>query len=358
MRWPWSKPETRQSAPYSDAVVAAIVEAAGGGSTSGDPSAIAALETSAGLWARSFAAAKVSPDDSSLSAAISPGCLAMIGRELCRRGEAVFVLSVEDGRVRLIPAGSWDIQGDHDERRWWYRCDLFGPSGNVTRLLPGAGVVHVRYAADPARPWVGVAPLQWARDTAILAANLERRTGEESGAPVGSLLPIPQDGGDGGTDDPLASLKADIRTAKGRHLLVETTSSGWGEGKSAAPQSDWKPQRFGPAPPAPLVELRSDAAMAVLSACGVPVSLAADADGTAARESWRRFVLGTVEPVLNGVVRQELADKLGVPGLSFDLTGLWAHDGAGRAQMFSKLVAGGVPVNDALRTSGLLADEG
>ena len=356
MRWPWSKPETRQSAPYSDAVIAGIIAAAGG-STPGDPSAIAALETAAGLWSRAFMAAKVSPEDSSLSAAISPGCLAMVGRELCRRGECVFVLSVEDGRVRFIPAASWDVRGSFDERGWWYRCDLFGPSGNITRFVPSAAVLHFRYAVDPARPWFGLGPLQWARDSATLAANLERRTGEEAGAPVGSLLPIPQDGGDGGTDDPLAALKADIRTARGRHLLVETTSSGWAEGKSAAPMVDWQVRRFGAAPPAPLVALRSDAAMSVLSACGVPVSLAADADGTAARESWRRYVLGTAEPILNGVVRSELSEKLGVPDLRFDLTGLWAHDGAGRAAMFDKLVRGGVGIDDALRRSGLMAGE-
>ena len=353
MRWPWSKPEpeTRQ---YSDAVVAAIVAQAGG-STPGDPGAIGALETAAGLWARSFAGAKVSPANP-ITAAVSPGCLAMIGRELCRRGEAVFVLSVEDGRVRLLPVGSWDVRGGPDPETWFYRCDLFGPSGNVSRLIPSAGVVHVRYACDPAQPWRGLGPLQWARLTGSLAANLERRLGEEAGAAVGSLLPVPGDGGDDSGDDPLASLKADIRSAKGRALLVETTRAGWGEGRTAAPQHDWKMQRFGASPPAPLVELCGESAQAVLSACGVPVSLATDADGTAARESWRRFVMGSIEPVLNGVVRSELAEKLGVPDLSFDLTGLWAHDGAGRAAMFSKLVAGGVPVDEALRKSGLMAD--
>ena len=355
MRWPWSKPETRQSAPYSDAVVAAIVDAAGG-STSGDPSAIAALETAAGLWARAFMAAAVSPEDSALSAAISPGCLAMVGRELCRRGEAVFVLSVEDGRVRLLPVGSWDVRGGPDPEQWWYRCDLFGPSGNVTRFVPSAAVLHFRYAVDPARPWFGLGPLQWARDTATLAANAEKRLGEEAGAPVGALLPIPADGGDGGDDDPLAQMKSDIRKAKGRALLVETTAAGWSEGKSAAPTSDWQSKRFGGNPPAAAVELRSQAAMAVLSACGVPVGLAVDEDGTGQREGWRRFVMGTAGPILNGVVRQELVSKLGVSDLSFDLTGLWAHDGAGRATMFSKLVAGGVSPQDALQQSGLLSE--
>ena len=258
--------------------------------------------------------------------------------------------------MRLSPAGAWDVRGPFDERAWWYRCDLFGPSGNVSRLIPSAGVVHCRYACDPAQPWRGLGPLQYARHTGTLAANLEARLGEEAGAAVGSLLPVPADGGDGGDDDPLASLKADIRSAKGRALLVETTAAGWGEGRTAAPQHDWRGQRFGANPPGPLVELCGESAHAVLSACGVPVSLAANADGTAARESWRRFVLGTVEPILNGVVRAELVDKLGVPGLRFDLTGLWAHDGAGRATMFSKLVAGGVSVEEALRKSGLMAE--
>ena len=355
MRWPWSKPEPEtRSGSYTDALVSALVERAGGTSP-GDPAAIAALETAAGLWARSFAAAKVSPEGA--ASVVSPSVLALLGRELCRRGEAVLCIRIDDGSgLRLIPAGSWDIRGGYDEGGWWYRCDLFGPSGSETAVLPSPGVIHCRYATDAARPWVGVGPLQWARDSAMLSANLERRLGEEAGAPVGALLPIPQDGGDGSGDDPLEGLKQDIRTAKGRALLVETTAAGWGEGKSAAPQSDWKPQRFGAAPPATLPVLRSDAALSVLGACGVPPSLATDADGTAARESWRRFVLGTVEPILSGPVRAELAEKLGFHGLSFDLTGLWAHDGAGRATMFSKLVAGGVSPQDALIQSGLLAE--
>ncbi len=354
MRWPWSKPETRQ-ASYSDEVVKAII-AASGGSTPGDPSAIGALETCASMWARAFMAAKVSPEDSALLAAISPGCLAMIGRELCRRGECIFILSVEDGRLRFLSVGSWDIRGGFDERDWFYRCDLHGPSGSATRFVPAAAVLHFRYAVDPARPWQGISPLGWARDTAALAANLEKRTSEESGSPTGFLLPVPADGGDGGDDDPLASLKKDVRNAQGRALFVETTSAGWGEGRSSAPASDWRPQRFGASPPAPLVTLRSEASMAVLSACGVPVGLAVDEDGTGQRESWRRFVLGTAEPVLNGVVRSELADKLGVPGLSFDLRGLWAHDLAGRASAFNKLVAGGLPPLTAMQESGLLTE--
>ena len=44
--------------------------------------------------------------------------------------------------VGLVPAGSWDVRGGWDPESWWYRLDLFGPSGNVSRLVPSASVVH------------------------------------------------------------------------------------------------------------------------------------------------------------------------------------------------------------------------
>ena len=55
--WPFKpKLETRQSGgiPFSDAVVAAIVDAAGG-TTPADPTAIAALEAATALYAAAFA---------------------------------------------------------------------------------------------------------------------------------------------------------------------------------------------------------------------------------------------------------------------------------------------------------------
>ena len=82
------------------------------------------------------------------------------------------------------------------------------------------------------------------------------------------MLPVPQDGGDNSETDPLASLKADIRTARGGTVLTETTAAGWGEGRGAAPQADWMPRRIGANPPETLQGLRRDTFEAVLSACG------------------------------------------------------------------------------------------
>ena len=64
--------------------------------------------------------------------------------------------------------------------------------------------------------------------------------------------------------------------------------------------------------------------------------------------------MGSVEPLLE-IVRAEVATKLEAE-VSFDLGGLWAHDLQGRASAFQRLVAGGVSVNEALATSGLLSE--
>ena len=350
MRWPFRKrePEKRESIAFSDAVAAALAAQAGGAAT-GDPSAIAALEAATALYSRAFAAAVATP----AVPALSPGCMALIARNLIRRGEDVHQVMVDRGAVRLQPIGSWDVRGGPDPASWWYRCDRFGPSGNLTELVPAGAVIHSRYAVDSARPWYGIGPLGWARATGTLAANLETRLGEEAGAPVGHVLPVPQDGGDGEDDDPLKMLKSDLAGAKGKTVLAETTAAGWGEGRMAAPQADFKPQRFGANPPATLPSLRSEAGASVLSACGVPVSLVTDADGTSQREAWRRFVMGSVEPLLE-TVKVEIEAKLEV-SVSFDLSRLWAHDLAGRAASFKAMVTAGMAIERAAALSGLVA---
>ena len=178
--------------------------------------AIAALEAAAGLYAAAFAGARVTPDNP-MTAALTPGCRALIARDLIRRGESVHRIRIEGGMVRLQPIGSWDVRGAADERYWFYRLDEYGPSSNTTNVVSGMSLVHCRYAVDSARPWYGLAPLQWARATGTLAANLEVRLGEEASAAVGFIMPVPADGGDGGDDDPLKLLKADLAAGEGAH---------------------------------------------------------------------------------------------------------------------------------------------
>ncbi len=351
MRWSWTRTRTehRQASggAYTDAIVASIVARAGGTSV-GEPTSTAALEIAAGLWARAFASAELSTP----IAAVSPSVMASIGRSLVRSGESLWGIDVRRGEIELRPAGSWDIAGRSDPASWQYRLDMFGPSGSETRIYPSESVLHFRYAPEPERPWSSPSPLGYARATGRLAGNLELRLGEESGARTGYLLPVPADGGDGSTEDPLASLKADLGALAGNTALVETVASAWGEGKGAAPQSDWKAQRMGANPPATLAELRGATNLDVLQACGIPAGLVSDrAEGSGQREAWRRFGL-TMQSV-GRCVAEEMAFKLNVPGLRIHHEALGSADTAGKSRAVGSFVKAGVPLSRALELSGL-----
>ena len=146
------------------------------------------------------------------------------------------------------------------------------------------------------------------------------------------------------------------QAAKGRKLYSRKPRRAAGKKVSSeAPRADWTANRLGANPPDVLRGLRSEAGMSVLNACGIPPGLASGG-GTAqgAREDWRRFILGSVEPFLD-MVKEELETKLETQ-VSFDLTNLWAHDLQGRASAFQKLIAGGMALEQAVAASGLMSD--
>ena len=144
MRFPWSKPEPekREALPFTDAVVAALTAQAAG-TAAGDPSAIAALEAAAGLYAAAFGGAIVTPSNP-MTAGLTPACRALIARDLIRRGESVHQIGVEAGAVRLAPVGSWDVRGGPDERDWWYRVDRVRPFGQPDPLHTPPGASYMR----------------------------------------------------------------------------------------------------------------------------------------------------------------------------------------------------------------------
>lgn len=350
MRWPWSKPETR-AAPYADAVIAAILADSRGGSTSAKVSTTGAVEAAASLAARAFASAKVSPD----VPAVSPLVLSTIGREIVRRGEVLFIIDVDGvAGLRLTPAVSWDVEGGPAPETWTYRAQLAGPSHDVERYAPAAGVVHVRAYVEPSAPWRGISPLDAAASTARLLAETETALADESSGPRGYVVTVPQGEDD---DDALAGLKADIANLKGSTALVETTAAGWGEGRGAAPSQDWKPQRIGGNPPDTMRQLRQDAEACILGATGTPVELiAARSDGAAVREAWRRYAHAFLTPI-GEIVSAEMAEKLDVAGLALDFSALFASDITGRARAFASMVNGGMEIERAAALSGLLAGE-
>ena len=270
--WPWSKRERRDSGgDFSDAVVRLIEAQAAG--TVADASSTAAVEAASGALSRAMASAEVI-GPGWVQEAVSPVFLGQVGRDLVRNGDSMHVIRVDGGgRVRLVPANSWHFEGNHDPASWTVKVTAYGPSTSTTWNLPASSVIFVRWGSTPGQPYVGTGPTSWAHTTARLQSEAERSLADEAGGPLAQLLAIPQDGGDGGDDDPLATLKADIRTARGKALLVETAAAGWGEGRTAAPQRDWQASRLGPMPPDSIVKAADAAFSRVLAACGVPAVL-------------------------------------------------------------------------------------
>ena len=357
MRFPWQGRETRSTTSYTDAVVASIVARA----TGGNPANVlqtGAVEAASALVGRAFASATLNP----AMPAVTPAILGIVGREVIRRGECVFAIDVDpETGLRLTPAASWDISGGPSPESWTYRVDLSAPGGTVSRVVSGAGVVHVRPYVEPSAPWRGISPIGAASLTARLLSETESALADESSGTRGHVLPMPQGNAgaddDDDADDSLSKLQTDIAGLRGRTTIVETSSAGWGEGRGAAPQSDWKPQRLGANPPDALRQLRGDAEQCLLGAMGVPVELiSARSDGAAVREAWRRFAHSTLAP-LGEHVAAEFASKLDAPGLALDFSALFASDVTGRARAFNSMVQGGMDVERAATLSGLLAGE-
>ena len=345
--WPFGKPvETRSN--YNDAVVDALLLQATTGTASAD--GVAAVEAAAGLLSRGFASAEVTGAD---GMPISPSFLAGVGRDLIWPGESLHLIDVDQGEVRLFPISAFEVSGTHDPRSWIYRVEVSGPNGATVYKRPAASVL--RYSVDPSKRWRGVGPLQRARISARILAEIETALGDESSGTRGHILPTPLDG----DDRALRKLRATVAGLKGRTALVETMKGSWGADRADAPTADWRSIRLGFNAPDSAVSLCSDVSMAILSACGCPPSLMVASSSGGAREALRRWLHTTVGP-LALMVQSELRTALDAPELKLSFDGLFASDLSGRARAFGSMVKAGLALDKAAALSGLMAadDEG
>ena len=329
--------EVELRAGYTDLIIAGLRTQVEGAAESVHQTT--ALEIAARIWAGALAGATVTGTE-----LLTPRIMAMIGRQVVRAGEALFVIEVEDGRAVLYPASSWEVL-----EGWRYKAELARPGGKFqTRTVSRESVLFAPFAVDPIEPWQGIAPLTSASLGGQLAANLEAGLRDESRTPAAILIPIPTDGGANALD----ALRADIGSAQGSAVLVESTAAGWEEGQAGGAQTDWSPKRLGPMIQEASRALHEDALQRVLASCGIPGSLASvGSDGTQLREDYRRFVMLTIEPWCRELAG-EASEKLDAE-VSFNFTALWAHDLQGRATAAAKLVQAGVDKATALRIAGI-----
>ena len=330
MRWPFTKrTETRSTGGgYEDQILAAFEGAATSPAKAG---ATAAVEAAASLAGRCLASARVTgaPGD-----CVGPAELQQMGRGLVRRGQSVWRIAVDPGgMVRLAMVGFWDHYGGPNPATWTMRLSEYGPSGTETRVVPWAGVVDVKYQVDRVRPWWGLSPLAAAHEAGRLSAEVTSALADGESGARGALMPLPSDG----QSPTMAKLKVDLQNLRGGLAIVESVNEMSPGSASSAPQDDWKARRIGATPPAAEVELLARAFTESLGACGVPPALFSErSDGTAQRESFRRYLHSTLDPMAR-LISAELSEKLEVD-VDVDLSAIHAADVQGRARAWRSLV--------------------
>ena len=328
---------------YTDRVIEAALSRISGPDGDTSAVAVAAVQASAGLVERAFTAAG--------GASLPPVIQGMIGRSLVERGEWLALIGVEpDGMVTLSPASTWDVQGSAMPSTWRYRMDLPAPSRVTTRRAPSDGVVHCRVNVDPAQPWRGRPGWRAARLTGSLAAEIEAGLRVEAKVPPARIAtaPITNTGEEGKAE--LERYKK--RLEKGGLVAVQSASTrdpltaGGQE-----PANRWQPATVGPAPSPGLVSLRDQVFRDVVAACGIPPEMFTGGS-VGARETWRRFVDGTLEG-WGAAIEGELSEKLDRP-VSFDWTKLRSADAVAlMARAYTALVGAEIPPDEAKAIVGL-----
>ena len=342
-----------QAAPsnYTDRVVADFEARATG--VRADAGALAATEFAAGLLARTLSRATVEAAAPDVRRAVDGHLLAMVGRSLVRRGELVVTIDISalDGAVTLAPAGSFDVRGGWRPESWRYRCDLFGPSGNITRLVGADSVCHFRWNVDPVRPWHGQPATALASSTASTAGEAEHSLMGESKETLARVAASAASTSDQATDYARSLAAGGVVPVVGAMGLAAA---------GIVPTTAFKPARMGPEPPEELVELRRDAARELLEALGIPSTLfVGTASEGAQRAGFRRFVVATVEPVAE-LIAAELSLKLETT-VRLDLSMLATPDAevssararGSRANAYAVLRGAGLGDQEARTAAGL-----
>lgn len=325
-RWPWKrdKIEKRAAASGFTAEIMAARESYISGRR-GLAELTATAQSCISLWENGLALADVSGTN------LLGRCeMALIGRSLALRGEALFLIR-EDG---LVPCSDWELS-TRAGRPVAYRLSISEAGGGTTQTALAAEALHVRIGADPAAPWLGTAPLRRASLTAGMLHAVESALAEVyENAPIGSqIIPMPEV-----PEQDNTALGRSFRGQRGRVLLRESVNVSAAGGP--APQSDWKPADVTPDLSKSMsVEALDRARDAICGAFGVlPALFQANAQGPLVREAQRHLCQFQLQPVAS-LLAAEATAKFGVVVAVDVMTPLQAYDAGGRARALSATVA-------------------
>ncbi|MDJ1008657.1 MAG: phage portal protein [Paracoccaceae bacterium] len=255
-------------------------------------------------------------------------CLALAGRSLALRGEAVFLIR-DDG---LVPVSDWSMR-TRNARPTAYQITVPEIGGGVSMTALAAEVLHFRVASDPGAPYYGQSPLRRARLTAGLLQKVESGLQTVYGnAAIGAkTLAI-----EGIGDEQFNKLKADfgMRDRYGEVLLMALDPSHSHPQAATVTPQDMTPDIS----KVLLAESLAASREAILMAFGVLPSLAnGSTTGPLVREAQRHLAQWTLQP-LAVLMAEEASEKL-APEVKLDvMRPLQAFDAGGRARAAAGVV--------------------
>ena len=286
------------------------------------------------LWENGFALADV--DGTPL---LTRRHMAMAGRALALRGEAVFLIR-DTGAV--VPVSDWDLSTRDGVPRA-YRVQVSEAGGGRAETALAAEVLHFRIGLDGVVPWAGSAPLKRAQITAGMLQSIETALAEVfENAPLGSqIVPFPET-----PETDLETLGRGFRGRRGRVMVresVQVQASG-----GPAPAADWKPSDVSPDLSRSMTRESLDAARnSILSMFGVlPGLLSPAATGPLVREAQRHLAQWVLQPIV-AQMAEEASAKLGTEVKIDVVRPAQAFDAGGRARAFAGMVQALVMAKEA-----------
>ena len=323
--WPFKrKTETRAAsgAGYTAQMIQARTTYITG--TSGRAELTATVQGAVTLWENGLSVADVDGTD-----LLTRRALAMAGRMLALRGEAVFYITDE----LLIPVSDWDLS-TRLSRPTAYRLTLPDIGGGKSVTALAGEVLHFRIGADAIQPWFGTAPLKRSSLSADLLEIIERALVEVYGdAPLGSsIVPMPET-----PETDLADIARGFRGSRGKVLVRESVQVQAAGGP--APAQDWRANDLTPDLSKALLDKTLDQARDQINgAFGILPGLNNKATtGPMVREAQRHLAQWTLQPMAEQMA-EEATDKLG-SAVRLDCTRpLQAFDTGGRARALTAIV--------------------
>ncbi len=326
MIWPFKsrKIETRSSSAVGYTTQLLQARAAYISGTEGLAEMTATVQSCVSLWEQGFSLADVDGTD-----ILSPLHLALIGRSLALRGEALFWIG-PDG---LVPASDWDISTKLS-RPTAYRLGLPDVGGGTTRTALAAEVIHFRIGCEMGTPYVGSPPLRRAGLTAGLLQHVEAALSDiYRDAPIGSqVIPYPE--------SPETDLNALARAFRGYRGKVQVRESvNVASVGGPAPVTDWKANDLTPNLEQAMTKESLDAARdGINMAFGVLPGLTNPATtGPMVREAQRHLAQWCLQPIANQMAF-ELSKKLDADISLNVMRPAQAYDAGGRARALVAMV--------------------